>query len=152
MVDELAQERCWAELAASSVGHLALVSEGEPYVTPVSFVAKAPWISFRTGAGRRLTALRSGSRVCFEVCSEDEESKSWTSVVAWGTPRRAMLPNETSEVIDALYLKYHSNREDPFQAPAPSILEPEVVIIDVDNITGRSSGLGLGARLRPGRL
>ncbi|MBT8208022.1 MAG: pyridoxamine 5'-phosphate oxidase family protein [Acidimicrobiia bacterium] len=152
MVDELPQERCWAELAASSVGHLALVSEGEPYVTPVSFVAKVPTISFRTGAGRRLSALRSGNRVCFEACTEDQDSKAWTSVVAWGTPRRSILPDERSEVIDELYLKYHSQREDPFRAPAPSILEPEVVIIDVDYITGRSSGLGLGARLRPGRL
>lgn len=152
MVDELPQERCWAELAASSVGHLAVVSEGEPYVTPVSFVAEVPRISFRTGAGRRLAALRSGHRVCFEACTEDQDSRSWTSVVAWGTPRKAILPDERDEVIDALYLKYHSNREDPFRAPAPSILEPEVVIIDIDYISGRSSGLGLGASLRPGRL
>lgn len=152
MVDELPVERSWLELSKCDVGHLGVVSEGEPYVTPVSFVTDGTNIAFRTGAGRRLKALNAGGRVCFEACSESPDDKTWVCVVAWGTVRPDVSEEERDRVVQALYLKYHSNREDPFRMPAPNILEPEVVLIDVDTITGRSSGLGFGPRLRPGRL
>ena len=152
MVDELTVDECWAELAACEVGHIGVISEGEPYVTPVSFVADQPTIAFRTLPGRRLRAMHDGGVVCFEATSAGNGPGSWVSVVAWGTLSDAPDSTRVDEIVSALYEKYHSQKEEPFSFPAPTLVEPEVVVVTIDRITGRSSGKGFGAKLRPGRL
>ena len=53
---ELAPDRCWEIIHDERVGHLAQIDEGEPYVTPLSYVIHAGDFLFRTAAGRRVQA------------------------------------------------------------------------------------------------
>lgn len=152
MTEALSDDRCWLELDGLEVGHLAVVSQDEPYVTPISFVSIGESIRFRTVSGRRLDAMAAGSRVCIEASQANPATGAWVSIIAWGTMRPVVTDADEQETIQALLRKYHTQREDPFRLPAPSPLQPRVVIIDVDRISGRSSGLGLRPALRPGRL
>lgn len=158
MLEELPEDRCWLELAGFELGHLAVVSEGEPYITPISFVAVAPEddapgsIRFRTVTGRRMSAMAEGGRVCIEAANVNPDTGSWISVLAWGHQRPEVTPAEEQETIAALLRKYHTNDENPFRLPAPTLIDPTVVIIEVDTISGRASGQGLRPGLRPGRL
>lgn len=158
MLEELPEDRCWLELAGFELGHLAIVSEGEPYITPVSFVVFAPTdekggtVRFRTVQGRRMRAMNEGGRICLEAADVNPSTGAWISILAWGHKRDVVTPLEEQETITALLRKYHTGKEDPFRLPAPSLTEPEVVIVDIDTISGRASGLGLRPGLRPGRL
>lgn len=158
MLETLADDRCWLELSGFELGHLAIVSEGEPYITPISFVAVAPTdsapgnVRFRTVTGRRMAAMKDGGRVCIESADVNPSTGSWISVLAWGHIRAEVSQLDEQETIAALLRKYHTGKEDPFRLPAPSLIEPEVVIIDIDTISGRASGAGLRPGLRPGRL
>ncbi len=158
MLETLAEDRCWLEFAGFELGHLAVVSDGEPYITPVSFVAVAPsddkpgTVRFRTVSGRRMQAMRSGGRVCIEAAEVNNATGSWISILAWGHRQPEVSALEEQETITALLRKYHTGKEDPFRLPAPSLVEPEVVIIEIDTISGRASGTGLRPGLRPGRL
>jgi nitroimidazol reductase NimA-like FMN-containing flavoprotein (pyridoxamine 5'-phosphate oxidase superfamily) len=158
MLETLPEDRCWLELAGFELGHLAIVSDGEPYITPVSFVAFAPsdekpgTVRFRTVQGRRMKAMQEGGRVCIEASDVNNATGSWISVLAWGHNQPEVTPLEEQETITALLRKYHTGKEDPFRLPAPSLTEPEVVIITIDTISGRASGKGLRPGLRPGRL
>lgn len=158
MLETLADDRCWLELAGIELGHLAVISNGEPYITPLSFVAIAPTdtspgtVRFRTVTGRRMAAMKEGARVCIEAADVNQSTGAWISVLAWGHIRNEISQLDEQDTIAALLRKYHTGKEDPFRLPAPSLVEPEVVIIDIDTISGRASGSGLRPGLRPGRL
>ena len=66
-MDELPFEEAMAFIARSDVAHLGVIDNGAPYVSPISYVLIEGRLCFRTGAGRRLDALRSNPRVSVEV-------------------------------------------------------------------------------------
>jgi nitroimidazol reductase NimA-like FMN-containing flavoprotein (pyridoxamine 5'-phosphate oxidase superfamily) len=150
-VIDLSSEECWAVLERGRTAHLGVVSEGEAYVTPMSYVIRADEIVFRTAPGRRVDSLEENTRVCIEV-TVDRDDTGWESVILWGAAR--FIDDETvhGEVVADLLAKYHT--ESLFSSAAPQVAPAErsVVAIRPDQITGRSSGGGLGTNTRPGRL
>ncbi|MCU0282008.1 MAG: pyridoxamine 5'-phosphate oxidase family protein [Acidimicrobiia bacterium] len=148
---ELTPGECRAVLEAGRVAHIAQIDGGEPYVTPMSFVVLGGDLVFRTGAGRRLAALRSDPRVCVEV-SRPREDAGWESVLVWGRARLVDDPRLEAEAVAALLAKYHTESALGFSAPAVYPEERPVVAITPEKITGRASGGGLSAATRPGRL
>jgi len=148
---ELSREECWAVLEEGRVAHIAQVDQGEPYVTPMSYVMLDGDFCFRTGAGRRLEALRRDPRMCIEV-SRPREDTGWESVVFRGWARIVTEARREEEAIAALLAKYHTESALGFSAPAVYPEERPVVAVTPEQVTGRASGSGLSAATRPGRL
>lgn len=148
---DLGPEECREVLEAGRVAHLAVISEGEPYVTPLSYVLRGDELLFRSAPGRRADALAADPRVCLEV-SRTREDTGWESVVLWGTARRVEDPGVHADVVAALLAKYHTESALGFSAPAVFPEERHVVAVSIERLTGRASGGGFSASTRPGRL
>ena len=153
-MEPLSREKSLEILDQAMVGHLGVISDGEPYVTPTSFVRDGDRIMFRTKLGRKLHALKEHPRVCFEVAHLDDDSGDWESVLVYGDAVEA-LDRETGELtIHLLYEKYRRWLGSPLDRgglqPLPGW--PQVIVIEIEGISGLSSHDGFSSRARPGRL
>ena len=153
-MDELTREESMALLDESMVAHLGLVADGEPYVTPMSFVREGETLLFRTTAGRKLDALRDHPSVCIEVSSYDDETGDWRSVIVNGTAEEVTDPKTMQRAVDGLFRRYTRAMGDPLKGGGPQPLPgaTHVVEVTMNEITGLSSGRGFAPRTRPGRL
>lgn len=152
---ELNHEESHALLAKGDVAHVGVVVDGEPYVTPVSYVLIGGDIYFRTGEGRRLTAIRDAERVCIEVCRTDAGAAHWDSVIAWGSPEVVTDEGVAADVAAGLLEKYRPLIPSPLAfswAPPGGSRGAATVRVALDTVTGRSSSGGFGPEMRPGRL
>ena len=153
-MDELSRDESLTLLDESMVAHLGLIADGEPYVTPMSFVREGETILFRTTAGRKLDALRKHPSVCLEVSAFDEETGDWASVIVSGTAEEVTDPVTKQRAVDGLFRRYARAIGDPLSRgglqPLPG--SSYVVEMSIDEITGLSSGRGFAPRTRPGRL
>jgi nitroimidazol reductase NimA-like FMN-containing flavoprotein (pyridoxamine 5'-phosphate oxidase superfamily) len=154
-MDELSIEHCLQVLEDGWVGHLGVISEGEPYVAPISYVMVDGQVCFKTGPGRRAEAIRSSPRVCFETSHIDHSTGYWESVVVWGPAREITDDLQAQIVISALVSKYRPVMGSPL-SPGPyvvGLVEPNIFMaIPIETITGRSSGSFFHMSTRPGRL
>ena len=154
-MDELSLERCRQLLEDGWVGHLGVISEGEPYVAPISYVVVDGRVCFKTGPGRRADAIRSSPRVCLETSHFDQSTGYWESVVVWGIAEEITEDVEAQTVISALVSKYRPVLGSPL-SPGPNDVglgEPDILIaLPIETITGRSSGRFFHISSRPGRL
>jgi nitroimidazol reductase NimA-like FMN-containing flavoprotein (pyridoxamine 5'-phosphate oxidase superfamily) len=154
-MDELSVEHCLRLLEDGWVGHLGVISEGEPYVAPISYVFVDGRVCFKTGPGRRAEAIRSSPRVCLEVSTADDSTGEWESVVVWGNAGEITDDLEAQAVISALISKYRPILGSPF-SPGPDdvgLVDRDILIaLPIETITGRSSGSVFHISTRPGRL
>ena len=150
MID-LTPEECARVLEEGYVAHIGLISDGVPYVTPMSYVVVGDDVCFRTGPGRRVDALRADPRCCVEVTIL-RESDTWESVLFWGAARFIEEPGARADVVAAILRKYHT--ESPLGSSSPAFLPKEhpIIAITPEDVTGRASGRELGKQTRPGRL
>ncbi|CAN5793525.1 hypothetical protein BH23ACT5_BH23ACT5_21450 [soil metagenome] len=133
------------------VAHLGVIDGDQPYVSPLSYVLIEGDVCFRTGAGRRIDAIRSHPQVCIEV-SEFGDGGGWESVIAWGEAREVDDDHTAQEVIAGLLAKYRAALSSPL---SPGAVFPEagiVVKVALKRVSGRSSGSYFGVTTRPGRL
>ena len=149
MID-LDEARCLEVLEAGSTAHIGVIDDGEPYVTPMSYVMLDGVFYFRTAPGRRDSALRASPRMCIEVSESDADG--WRSVVFWGNAEFVDDTNVRADVVAGLLHKYHSESALGFSSPGPLAEERTVVAVTPENLTGKASGGGLGGATRPGRL
>ena len=151
-MEPLAPSDALAVFDDAEIAHVGVISEGVPYVTPISFVIDGEVLRFRSGPGRRQDAIESGSPVCVEAFTHGE-SGAWRSVVAWGTAAVEQDPDIGRATVEALHAKYARFMGDPLSAPSRGPMqEPVFVGIALETVTGMSSGGGFGHRTRPGRL
>ncbi len=136
------------------VAHLGVIDDGEPYVTPMSFVLDGRRLLFRTKPGRRFEAIESNPRVSVEVSQFDETTGEWTSVVIKGTATEQTDDETTARVVELLLQKYASVLGSPLGHGGlqPMASFPHVLEVSIDEITGMTSGRGFSYRTRPGRL
>ena len=149
---ELNRHEAESLLAAGEVAHVALVSNGEPYITPVSYVVIDGDVCFRTGPGRRLDAMAYGARVCIEVTRIVEGSVRWQSVLVWGDAAIVTDENLAAEVAALLLDKYRASMTSPLAfswASSAGTQAAATVRVKVDTLTGRASTAGFGPELRP---
>ena len=141
-------------LASAPVAHLGVVHEGVPYVTPMSFVYAEEKILFRTKPGRRFDAIQANPAVSIEVSSYDPSNGDWTSVVIRGKAHETTDPHLLDLTVSQLFVKYRDALGSPLGhgGMQPLASFPHVVAVDIEEITGMTSGGVLGARTRPGRL
>jgi nitroimidazol reductase NimA-like FMN-containing flavoprotein (pyridoxamine 5'-phosphate oxidase superfamily) len=153
-MDQLTREEALQLLNTAPVAHLGLISDGAPYVTPMSFVVEGREILFRTMAGKKLNALRDNPNVCVEVSQFDEESGEWISVIVTGIASEVEDRNKGERVVQLLFNKYSEVLGDPLSRgglqPMPGL--PFLISVEIDQMTGVSSGRGFSPRTRPGRL
>ncbi len=153
-MEPITQAQCHRLLAEEPVAHLAVVTGGEPYVTPTSFVQLNDAIYLRTGPGRRLAALLEGGRCCIEVSRYSNDQGDWESVLVWGTAEMVEDQGEEANAIGLLLVKYRNvfGSALAFSRPTPLAPSEVVVKVPIDEMSGRSSGAGFAPRTRPGRL
>jgi nitroimidazol reductase NimA-like FMN-containing flavoprotein (pyridoxamine 5'-phosphate oxidase superfamily) len=153
-MDTLTAEQCQTLLEEAHVGHIGVVTDEGPYVTPISYVVIGNQIAFRTAPGRRTEAIQVDPRVSIEVSRYDRETGDWSSVIVTGTARVIRNdPGKEQIVVDALFEKYRNAYDNLLSLPAG--LGPGtrfIVVVDVAEVSGRSSGGYLQPRTRPGRL
>jgi nitroimidazol reductase NimA-like FMN-containing flavoprotein (pyridoxamine 5'-phosphate oxidase superfamily) len=153
-MNELALDRCLEIIQTEMVAHVAVVDAGGPYVTPISYMTLGAGIYFRTGAGRRLTALLKDPRVCLEFSRYDESMGNWESVVGFGLAHRIVDDTTAQDVIAGLLSKYAPVLGSPLTrgSQIPIAGDEAIVGIEIDDLTGRSSGTWFSTSTRPGRL
>jgi nitroimidazol reductase NimA-like FMN-containing flavoprotein (pyridoxamine 5'-phosphate oxidase superfamily) len=66
------------------VGRLGCILHGEPYLVPMSYVFDSDSIYLHSFPGRKIKALKSNPRACFQVDEVDNEI-SWRSALAFGS-------------------------------------------------------------------
>lgn len=153
-MEELNQDEIEQLLETQPVAHIGVISDGEPYVTPVSFVYRDGIVWFRTAEGRRLTALRSAPRTCVEVTRYHPYTGMWESVIGWGEARVRTDPSVQLEIAKLLERKYR----DPLHAlqgvPVERTHEDLIAAVEIalETATGRAAQRLGGRRTRPGRL
>jgi nitroimidazol reductase NimA-like FMN-containing flavoprotein (pyridoxamine 5'-phosphate oxidase superfamily) len=150
-MEDLTAEQCLKVLEEGTVAHLAVVSDGEPYVTPLSYVIIDGDLLFRTVPGRRIDALAADPHVCVEVTTTKEDG-GWESIVFWGEARFVEDDRIHADVVAALLAKYHTESALGFSSPSVFPEERTLVAITPERMTGRASGEGFSAPTRPGRL
>ena len=153
-MDPLTREAALEFLAGTSVAHLGVISEGLPYVTPMSFVIEGKRILFRTQAGRKFDAIAASPSVCIEASSFDESTGDWVSVIVTGSAHESTDPATGELAVEMLFEKYAAQIGSPLGVGGlqPMAGMPHVVEVTIENVTGMSSGSGFHARTRPGRL
>jgi nitroimidazol reductase NimA-like FMN-containing flavoprotein (pyridoxamine 5'-phosphate oxidase superfamily) len=141
-------------LTGSMVAHIGVVTNGEPYVTPMSFVVDDNRVLFRTKPGKRFEALAANPPVCIEVSTFDEKTGDWTSVIVRGRAKERTDDETTTRTIELLLEKYQSVVGSPLGHGGlqPMATFPHVVEVPIDEISGMTSGRGFSYRTRPGRL
>ncbi|MEX1125015.1 MAG: pyridoxamine 5'-phosphate oxidase family protein [Acidimicrobiia bacterium] len=153
-MDSISEEEARQFLGEAMVAHIGVVSDGDPYVSPMSFVLDGSRILFRTKPGKRFDAMAVNPKVSIEVSRFDDETGDWMSVIVQGHAAERTDPATTTRAVELLMEKYERvlgsplNR-DGFQAMASF---PHVVEVSIDEITGMVSGRGFSFRTRPGRL
>lgn len=141
-------------LGSEPVAHLGVVYDGEPYVTPMSFVVDGDRILFRTLPGKKLEALRANPVVCVEVSRFDEGSGDWVSVILRGTAQETNDEAAGVAAVTMLLDKYREAVGSPLSRGGiqPLIGLPHVIEVTITEISGMTSGRGWSHRTKPGRL
>lgn len=153
-MEQLSREEALEVLQTVPVAHLGMLDGGEPYVTPMSFVLEGDRIFFRTMAGRKLDALRENPTVCIEASRYDEETGDWESVIVRGEAIETEEDELRQEVVSGLLRKYEKVVGSPLSGGGMRPLEglPHVLVVEMREVSGMTSGRGWSRRTRPGRL
>lgn len=153
-MEPLSQEAALDLLTEGMVGHLGVISGGEPYVTPTSYVVDGSRILFRTQTGRKLDAIEENPKVCLEVARFDEENGNWQSVIVTGIAKEATDRETGERTVQMLFDKYRKMLGSPLDRGGLQLLPgwPRVMVIEIETISGMTSRDGFSSRTRPGRL
>ncbi len=154
-MESLTREESYEILVSEPVAHLGVISNGAPYVTPMSFVVADDRVRFRTMAGRKLDAIRTNPAVSIEVSRYDEETGAWVSVIVEGNARLVDDDESRQETIALLFAKYEKVIGSPLSGGGgllPLGGHPYVIEVLIDRIAGMTSSRGMSVRTKPGRM
>jgi nitroimidazol reductase NimA-like FMN-containing flavoprotein (pyridoxamine 5'-phosphate oxidase superfamily) len=153
-MEEITDDRAKIFLMDAAVGHIGIISDGEPYVTPMSFVLEGNRILFRTKPGKRYEGMAENPTVSIEASTFDEESGDWISVIVKGTASLVIDDETIERTVQLLLQKYESSLGSPLTRGGiqPMATFPHVMEVTIEEITGMRSGGYMAARTRPGRL
>lgn len=70
-------------LVRAKVGRLACAHEGQPYITPMSFMYDAGWLYSFSTMGQKIAWMRANPLVCVEA-DEVVNPQNWATVVVLG--------------------------------------------------------------------
>ena len=93
-IKALSVDECLALLTMATLGRVAFVHDGEPYIVPVNYLLHEGSVVFRTTYGTTLDTVSAGARVAFEVDRIDEQTHLGWSVIVSGKAEEIWLPDE----------------------------------------------------------
>jgi uncharacterized protein len=126
-----------ALLEEGRIGHLGCVSDGMPYVVPVSYILSGDHIYVHSLAGRKIRALRENPRACLQVEAIQDEY-NWRSVIAFGRFEEITDADERERAVRRLLARF------PHLTPVESVPVHDgqssviVFLIRVEEMTGVS--------------
>jgi uncharacterized protein len=85
-LEEIGEAECLRLLESHSVGRIAVVQEGRPYIFPVNYIVDERTVAFRTDPGTKLDAATLGP-VAFEIDATDPLYHEGWSVMVRGVGR-----------------------------------------------------------------
>jgi uncharacterized protein len=95
MVEDMSRSEALDRLQRHSfVGRIAFIVDGRPMIMPVNYLADRDALVFCTGEGTKLSRLRGGASVAFEVDDSRPLDHSGWSVVIEGTAAEITDPKE----------------------------------------------------------
>jgi uncharacterized protein len=125
-IEKLSKEECLQLLQRESyVGRVAFIADGRPMILPVNYLADDKTVVFCTAPGDKLTHLREGAPVAFEVDFSRPLYNSGWDVVVQGTAEEVVDPGEL-ELLRRGPLK-------SWASPAPE----HWIRITIEDISGR---------------
>lgn len=140
MIKDLSLDNAREMLREGCIARLGCVSEGEPYVVPVSYAFDGDSVLIHSLPGRKITAMRANPRVCLQI-DELEDELNWTSVLAFGNYEEISDVRERTEGMSRLLAKF------PRLTPVESVIAndagtpaPILFRIRIDRITGVREG------------
>lgn len=83
MIHELTTAECRDVLHRTTLGRLACVREGEPYILPVHLYCDGDYLYGFATLGKKIDWMRANPLVCVEV-DEITDEDHWTSVLVFG--------------------------------------------------------------------
>lgn len=92
-------------LERSDFGHLGCNRDGHPYVVPMHYVFRAPYLYFVTTEGTKTDYITANPEICFQV-EDVKDSEHWRSVMVIGPAQR--LTNE-DDLAQAAHLLAEGN-------------------------------------------
>jgi nitroimidazol reductase NimA-like FMN-containing flavoprotein (pyridoxamine 5'-phosphate oxidase superfamily) len=95
MVEEMSRSDALDRLQRHSfVGRIAFILNGRPMIMPVNYLADSDALVFCTGEGTKLSTLRGGAAVAFEVDDSRPFDHSGWSVIIEGMASEITDPEE----------------------------------------------------------
>jgi nitroimidazol reductase NimA-like FMN-containing flavoprotein (pyridoxamine 5'-phosphate oxidase superfamily) len=82
-IQELTKDECVDVLKTATVGRLACAHDNQPYVVPMYFAYREPYLYGFTTPGEKVTWMRANPLVCVEW-DKFESSDEWISVIVFG--------------------------------------------------------------------
>lgn len=152
-MDHLTDARTQQLLDEATYAHIAVVAQGDPYVTATSFVRIEEELFFRSFPGRRVDALESHPRASVSIVDFDEATGTWESVLVMGDVTFVDDAALQQQVIGLFLNKYHNYQEALDAGPVQPAMGSAVIFgVQLDEVTGLGSGKWLTPPTRPGRL
>lgn len=136
MVKQLSLSEAEDVLSQGHVGHLGCVTEGGPYVIPVSYVYHENNIYVHSTIGKKIHALRQNPQTCIQV-QEVKSGYNWRSAIAFGKYE------EITDAEERLWFMRRILTRFPYLTPVEDMTmsgSKEIIIfrIRVEEITGVS--------------
>lgn len=96
----LSREECLLRLRSHAIhlGRLGFITDDQPVILPVNYRLYRDEIVFATDPGAKLSAVRRGDRVAFEVDSVDATWREGWSVLIQGTARDVTDDDERRDI------------------------------------------------------
>jgi nitroimidazol reductase NimA-like FMN-containing flavoprotein (pyridoxamine 5'-phosphate oxidase superfamily) len=131
----------------ATVCRLAFSEDDRPYIVPLCFGYRDNTLYFHSAReGRKLDILKKNDRVCFEMdvdqeLVESENACEWTmkfrSVIGFGKASLVEDPDLKLKALDTIMEHYTKGSFQYKEAAIPRIV---VIRVDIENMTGKSSG------------
>ncbi len=123
-----------------SVVRIGMISQGEPYVVPLSFVYKDGSIYFHCAfEGRKAEAMKKSPVVCLEFdamhgVSVESQTAYYTSVIAWGEAVSVSDMEKKREILQDLCVKY---LKESTVITDSMTGRTEIIAVHLDKVTGK---------------
>ena len=82
-IHDLNGTACWDFLGARRLGRLGCARDNKPYIVPIGFAMRNPYLVAFTTFGQKIDYLRANPSACVQF-DEINSPQSWTSVIAYG--------------------------------------------------------------------
>ncbi len=137
-----------AVIKKSRVCKLGMVDGNTPYIVPLCFGYQNNTLYFHSALkGRKIDCLRSNPNVCFEFDliaepQKSEEACSWgmkyQSVIGFGKAEFLEKLEEKRRALDVIMSQYSDKQ---FEFPENSVKATAVFKVEIENMTGKQSGI-----------